>query len=189
MSAFPPGPPHHGFPPPPGAMPHPPQPPRRPSRTPKVLTTIGIIGLAASIIIGGVLIALGATRIPSSDSRYIFYGSHAQTISTGEEFMIYSNAGAPASDACVVFMDDEQLFASGILHSSLDEWEASGIYTAPRDGIIEITCNDDGGHMIAPPLKPTTIFSLVGGILIVVFGVMVFGILLIIGLILRAGQK
>lgn len=167
-------------------------PPKPPSKAPKVLIVIGAVLLAVAVACGIVFATQIGSLIPKPDSFVHVDGPTSVDITGDEMKVIFTSDPSVSCDVTSpgaaqpdIWLDQPMQFESeGI------SFEAIGKIGGPGEvsGTYLIEC-DGPGVIIAPPLS-------VGGIGMAVLAAVVGGfagvlglILLIVGLVLRAGQK
>ncbi|AQP48242.1 hypothetical protein BW730_12750 [Tessaracoccus aquimaris] len=167
-------------------------PAKPPGKAPKILTIVGIALMGVGAILAGLFAFQFTSLIPAADEIVTINGATDVTVTGGEMKVIYASdpevscqVTSPGQAKPNLFLGAEMTFThDGTSYSSIGKIGGDG----EPDGAYSFDC-DGPGVIVAPPLDIPGVFGAIV-LAFVGFGLLALGlILLVVGLVLRAGQK
>lgn len=172
--------PQPGFPPP--------APTPKKSKVPMILIIVGAVILVLSIVVGGILAAVGIGSTAGGMGEIEVHSSGAGSFSAeaGEEVFVYKQEGAAVPSCDVTGPGEITLAGHDVTYTTTLEgssWESFDSFTVSASGEYQIDCSGDA-VAVGPPLNVGGILGAVGGILGGLAGAFLGFVILLVGVIM-----
>ena len=163
-------------------------------RAGKRLMIVGGVIIVLSLLVGGIIFAIGAVRTsdPGIEFELIDGGSTTLTLEEGEAVQLYHPEGSTVPSCTVTGPEGAQPELLDAQSGSVDmdslTWVAFEGHRATAAGEHEISCPGES-IVIGPQMALGAIFGMVGGMLAVISGGFVGFVVLLVGLVLWLVQR
>lgn len=158
-------------------------------RTGKIMSIIGGIILALSLIVGIILAVSGFGKVSSAMKDVtVFSGQTTVTVSADTAVQLYAKEGETAPRCTVTDPQKAEVAMATNQSSEISKdgtkWKSFDGFTANKAGAYTVSCDGDTEVMVGPPVSIGGILGGLGGILLGVLGGGLGLLLLVVGLIL-----
>lgn len=166
----------------------PPAPAPKKSKVPMILIIVGAVILVLSIVVGGIVAALGIGTTASGVGEIEVHASGSGTFSAeaGEEVYVYAEEGTAAPACNVTGPGEITLGSHDVTYTTTIEgtsWESFDVFTVAESGTYEIDCYGEA-VAVGPPVSVGGILGAVGGILGGLLGAFLGFVILLVGVIM-----